>query len=439
MRGEKPPRADSSAAIISQVAARPRVARRVPGMLLTVLGLLAVTGPFASDVYLPAMPEMADQYHTDAVWIQATISTFILGMAGGQLSLGPLSDALGRRRLLIAGTAVCVVATALVATAPTVELLLTWRVIQGIGAAAGVVIGRAIVTDLTDDDGAGRAFSILGLIGGIGPIIGPPLGALILVWSGWPAIFWSLAALSTATLFAVIFLVPETLPKHRRLRGGLSSLVASLHTLRRTPAYVSSVLMMCFGAGALFAYIAASPFLVQSILGFDPLTYTLVFAVNGIGLVIAGAVSARIVGRFASPVTLCRIGLALVGAGGAVMVVASTTGAFTPPLVLPALFLIPTGMGLIYGPGTALVVAGVRTIAGTALAILGCGQFVLAGITAPLSGVAGETESLPVSLVILTCGALAIACLTWFMREQRRHPHSTPLPAREDVGESPGV
>ncbi|MGP6170026.1 multidrug effflux MFS transporter [Microbacterium sp. A196] len=386
--------------------------RRVPAALLLVLGTLTAISTLATDIYLPAMPVMAADLQTDALWIQTTLSAFILGMAAGQLCLGPLSDAVGRRWLLIGGSAIALIATVLVALAPNVEMLIIWRVLQGIGSAAGVVIGRAIVSDLADEENTARAFSILGLIGGVGPIIGPPVGGLILGWAAWPVIFWILAALCLIALLGVILLVPETLPAQNRVSGGLPAFFRSTAGLLNDRTFLSATLMMCFAVGATFAYIAASPFVIQTILGFDAMSYTIIFAINGIGLTLSGAIAAKTVGRV-SETTLCRFGLSALTLGGTILLLATVFDAFTAWLVLPALFLIPTGMGAVFGPGTALVIRNARRTAGTAMALLGCGQFIFGSIAAPLGGVGGATESLPVALVIVISGAIALGLVQW--------------------------
>lgn len=398
--------------IIDRMSSVIEDSRRVPVALLLVLGTLTAISTLATDIYLPAMPAMAADLATDSLWIQATLSAFILGMAAGQLCLGPLSDAIGRRWLLVGGSALALAATVLVALAPNVEILIVWRVLQGIGSAAGVVIGRAIVSDLADEENTARAFSILGLIGGIGPIIGPPVGGLILGWAVWPVIFWSLAALCLIALLGVVLLVPETLAASDRIRGGLPAFFSSTARLLTDRSFVSATLMMCFAVGATFAYIAASPFVIQTILGFDPLAYTIIFAINGIGLTVTGAVAAKIVGRVAET-TLCRIGLTALSVGGAVMLLATVLDVFTARLVLPALFLVPAGMGLVFGSGTALVIRNARRTAGTAMALLGCGQFVFGSIAAPLGGIGGADASLPAALVILVGGLVALGLLQW--------------------------
>lgn len=388
---------------------------RLPLVLLITLGTLTAISTLGTDIYLAAMPKMAADYMTTPAWVQATLTAYVIGMAVGQLVLGTLSDTIGRRRLLISGTAVSLIASALSAVAPTIEVMLLFRLLAGIGAAAGVVIGRAVVSDLTTGSETTRVFSVLGLIGGVGPIIGPVIGAVMLEWSAWPVIFWTLTALCAAALAAVCIVVPESLPVERRASAAPRDVLRSFGGVLRTRSFALGSVMMCLGVGATFAYISSSPFAIQSILGFSPTGYTIVFAINGIGMTIAGALAARL-SRRVSAASLCLAGLGILGAGGVMLLVIALTGAVTAFTLIPALFLVPVGMGLVFGPGTSLVITDVRHSAGTALALLGCAQFIVGGITAPLAGIAGEFSILPLAVIVTVCGAGAILALLGIRR-----------------------
>ncbi|GAA3886227.1 multidrug effflux MFS transporter [Leifsonia kafniensis] len=383
---------------------------RLPLVLLITLGALTAISTLGTDIYLAAMPTMVDDFLTTPAWVQATLTAYVIGMAAGQLVLGTLSDSIGRRNLLIIGTAVSLIASALSAIAPTIELMLLFRLLAGIGASAGVVIGRAVVSDLTAGSETARVFSILGLIGGVGPVIGPVIGAVMLEWSAWPVIFWTLTALCAATLVAVCIGVPESLPIERRTSSAPAHVMRSFASVLRTRSFVLGSVMMCLGVGATFAYISASPFAVQSILGFSPTGYTIVFAINGIGLTLMGAVAAKLSRRI-SIVKLCLVGLGILTAGGLALLSIALLHVITPFTLLPSLFLASIGMGFVFGPGTALVITDVRFAAGTALALLGCAQYLIGGIAAPLAGIAGEFSILPLAIIVTVGGAGAIVAL----------------------------
>lgn len=397
--------------------------------LLIVLGSLTAISTLGTDIYLAAMPTMARDYATTPALVQATLTAFVIGMALGQLVLGTLSDSFGRRGLLILGTAASLVGTVLSAVAPTIELLLLWRLVAGIGAAAGVVIGRAVVSDVTAGPETARVFSILGLVGGVGPIVGPIVGAVMLQWSSWPVVFWTLAILCALTLAALCITVPETLPPERRTGATPGNVFGAFSGALRTRSFVLGSIMMCLGVGATFSYISASPFVVQSVLGFDPVGYTIVFAINGIGMTAAGVAAARL-SRHLAPSVLCLIGLSGVVAGALSLLSIALSDAISPYTVLPALFLIPTGMGFVFGPGTALVITEVRHTAGTALALLGCGQFLVGGIAAPLMGIAGEHSITPLAVTATICGVGALLALL----AVRRH-----FPAPRELDEASAI
>ncbi|PWB98017.1 multidrug effflux MFS transporter [Homoserinimonas hongtaonis] len=383
---------------------------RLPLVLLFTLGTLTAISTLGTDIYLAAMPKMADDYMTTPAWVQATLTAFVIGMAAGQLVLGTLSDTIGRRKLLIIGTAISVIASALSAIAPTIELMLLFRLLAGIGASAGVVIGRAVVSDLTTGPETTRIFTILGLVGGVGPIVGPIIGAVMLEWSAWPVIFWTVTVLCAIALAAVCLFVPESLAADRRASSAPRDVLRIFGTVLRTRSFVLGCLMVCLGVGATFAYISSSPFVIQSILGFSPAGYTIVFAINGIGMTLAGVVATKLAHRV-SAAQLCLIGLSIVGAGGLALLAIALTGAITPFTLLPALALVPIGMGFVFGPGTALVITDVRHAAGTALALLGSTQYIVGGITAPLAGIAGEFSILPLAVIVTVCGAGAVLAL----------------------------
>ncbi|TQL48407.1 DHA1 family bicyclomycin/chloramphenicol resistance-like MFS transporter [Homoserinimonas aerilata] len=391
-------------------ASTPSTDRRLPVVLLVLIGSLGAVGPLGTDLYLPALPEMASDLVTSAALIQATLMSFTIGLAAGQLLLGALSDRFGRRRLLIAGAVISVVSCALSALAPTIGLLILWRAVAGASAAAGLVIGRAVATDLTTGHETTRIFSILGLITGIGPIAGPLLGALVLEVSDWRTIFWVLTTICAALLIGVIILLPETLPAERRHSGGITDLLRTGGRILATRGFTTHAAALCLGFAAIFGYISASPFVLQTMLGFSPTAYTVVFAVNGVGLMITGTI-ASVLARRVAAARIAAVGIAILLLGGGALCAIAATGAITPFTVLPALFLVGSSMGLVFGPATALAIAQVRHASGTALALLGCGQFVLAGIAAPLVGIAGEASIVPLAVVVTVGGLGAAVCL----------------------------
>lgn len=378
--------------------------------MLIVLGGLGAIGPLGTDMYLAALPIMTVELQSSAAWMQLTLASFTIGLALGQLVLGALSDRIGRRGILLIGAAVMVLSGALSATAPTIEMLILWRAISGASAAAGLVVGRAVATDLTTGAATIRVFSLLGLIAGIGPIVGPVLGALVLEWAGWRTIFWLLTAFGAMLLVGITALVPESLPKERRHSGGDGDLLRMAGGILRNRGFLYHAAVLWFGFGAIFAYISASPFVIQNMLGFSATEYTLIFGMNGIGLMITGSLATMLAGRLRAG-TLAAIGMGMLLPGCLALGVIAATGRVSALTVLPALFLLAASMGFVFGPATALAIRDVRHASGTALALIGSVQFGLAGIVAPLVGVAGEHSIVPLAVVATTCAVVASAAL----------------------------
>ena len=315
--------------------------------------------------------------------------------------------------------------------APTVEVLIAGRVLMGISGASGIVIGRAIAADLTTGTAAARVFSLLGTIAGVGPIAGPLLGGVVFGWGGWRPIFWVITAFAALLLIGVLLFIRETLPRlaaPRRLRAARRTAGAIL--ARRH--FLGYAMTLWFSFGAMFAYISASPFVIQRILGFSPTAFTVVFATNAAGLVSAGLLSAWLAGRVRVP-SLATFGLTiqLIGVAGIASIAATnTTSAW---LILPALFLITTGMGFLLGNCTALAVSGIAA-RGTAMAILGCVQFLMAGLVAPLVGLAGEASIVPLATVTVLCGAGAVVGLVLGRTAPRETASAPPGPAQATEG-----
>lgn len=384
----------------------------ITASMILALGAVGVLGPFGTDMYLPAFPVIADDLHTTAAQVQITLSAFTIGMAVGQLVLGSLSDQFGRRKLLLAGTATMAVSAVISAQSPTITALAVGCLVMGISAAAGLVVGRAVVSDLSSGREATRVFAILGLIAGIGPIAGPLGGTAAMGMLGnWRGIFWLLAALSVLILVLVFFFVPETLAMEMRHTGGLKSIFSSAIYVMRNKNYVFYSMTLWFGFGAMFAYISASPFIVQRTLGFTALQFTAVFAVNGIGLVLTGLLTSRLA-RSVDAHNIIRIGVGLQVSMAMLMLIIVLSGFFVAWLVLPVLFVLASSMGFVFGPATSLALTEVRSSSGTALALSGALQFLCAAVAAPLVGLAGSSAVLPFAIVICVYALVSLTGLT---------------------------
>lgn len=381
-----------------------------PAKLVATLALLAAVAPLAIDMYLPAFPEMADEFGTSASAVQLTLTTFLIGLALGQLVFGPLSDRFGRRPLLLVGTLVCAVFSAASALAPTVELLAASRFLQGFAGAAGIVLGRAVISDRAHGPAAAKLFGLLVVVNAVAPVVAPLVGGTVVTNVGWRAVFWVLAGLSLLMFACVLALVPETHPKERRSIGGAAAMLGDARALLRNRRYVGYTLAYAFAFGVMFAYISASPFVLQNVHGLSTGWYTVSFTANAIGLVIFSVVNGAVAGRFGERATL-RIGLTLLAVFSVVMLVDALAG---PVLwvTLVTLWLTMGSLGLVIANATTLALGEAQRAAGTGSAILGALQFLLAAAISPLVGIGGEETALPMGIAMVLSAAIALGALT---------------------------
>ncbi|WP_055547203.1 Bcr/CflA family efflux MFS transporter [Streptomyces kanamyceticus] len=265
-------------------------------LLTAALALLSFIGPLSTDMYLPAFPRMAEELGTDASGVQLTLTAFLVGMTVGHLVFGPLSDRYGRRGPLLAGAAVCTVGTALCAVAPSLGWLVALRFLTGFSGAAGVVISRAVVSDVVQGAAAARLFGVLMTLAGIAPILAPLAGGAVIGGAGWRGVFWVLTGVSALVALAVVVGVPESLPRERRHAGGMRRTAAAVREVLGDRAYVGYTLAFTFGFGMLFCYIAGSPFLLQNVLGMGVGASSVAFSGGAVVATLSSAVGARLVG-----------------------------------------------------------------------------------------------------------------------------------------------
>ncbi|XVQ08609.1 multidrug effflux MFS transporter [Spirillospora sp. CA-255316] len=378
--------------------------------MIVILGALTAVAPLSIDMYLPALPQLTEDLSTGAVQAQLTLTACVVGLAAGQAIAGPLSDAFGRRRPLLAGVAAYAIASLLCALAPTVETLIALRLVQGATGAAGIVIARAIVRDRYDGVAAARFFSTLMLVNGLAPILAPVLGGQLLRVTPWPGVFVALAGIGVALFLAALAGLPETLPPGSRAGGGVRATLATFRGLLADRVFVGYALALGLSFGAMFVYISGSPFVLQDLHHLSPQAFSAVFGINAVGIVAAGQVGGRLAGR----VPLRRLlgcGLAVAAAGGAALLAAVLAGAGLA-IVLPALFLVIAAQGLILPNATALGLAGrPPRVAGSASALLGVAQFAIGGAAAPLAGLGGSDTAAPMAAAIaaLVAGAALTA------------------------------
>ncbi|NUR40920.1 MAG: multidrug effflux MFS transporter [Streptomyces sp.] len=411
----------NEAAVPETETAAPAV-RRTSLLVTFVLGGLTATPPLAMDMYLPSLPEVTESLHAPAATVQLTLTACLAGMALGQLVVGPMSDRWGRRRPLLAGLVVYVLATALCALAPNVETLVAFRLTQGLAGAAGIVIARAVVRDLYDGDAMARFFSTLMLIGGVAPIVAPVIGGQILRVTDWRGVFVVLTVIGVLLAGLVWARLPETLPVEARHVGGVGEALRSMRALLADLPFAGYMLTGGFAFAALFAYISASPFVIQEIYGASPQTFSLLFGVNSVGLVAVGQINGKLLVGRVSLEKVLGVGLVIVTVAAAALLLMSL-GAFGEVGLAPvaaALFVLMSAMGLALPNAQSLALLRTKRAAGSASALLGTSSFLVGAVASPLVGVAGEGTAVPMAVVQLSASLVALTCFMGMCRPWNR-------------------
>ena len=316
---------------------------------LLMVGGLSLFGPLCIDMYLPALPRIASDLHSSASGVQLSLTSCLVGLALGQLLIGPLSDRHGRRPPLFVGLALFIVSSFVCAAAPSTLVLVLLRFCQGFGGAAGIVVARAIVRDLHSGVAAARFFSMLMLVTGAGPVLAPQIGAELLRLTSWRGVFVVLGVSGSLLLAMAALRLPETLPLRRAADGGgLRVTIRAMRTVATSRTFVANALACGLGFGAIFAYVSGSSFVMEDVYHLSPQLFGLVFAFNACGLVATGQVNARIVGRFGSA-RLLTFGLVALASGGVAALVVVASGGLGLAALIACLFVTVSCNGLV-GP-----------------------------------------------------------------------------------------
>lgn len=379
--------------------------------MIVVLGLMVALGPLTIDMYLPALPRIAEDLSVSTAVVQLTLTGTLAGLAVGQLFIGPLSDSLGRRLPVMVGIALHMVASLICLFAPNIGVLGAGRVLQGFGAAAAAVVAVAVVGDLYADSAAATVMSRLILVLGVAPVIAPSLGAAVLSRASWHWVFAVLVVLAGLLLLLAALALPETLPVPNRRPLQVRSIVATYGELLRDVRFVTLVLVAALSLAGLFGYIAAAPFVLQGDYGLDQQSFALVFAAGAIILIGATQSNVALLRRF-SPQAIMLVALAVSVSAAVVFVVLAVTGVAGLAGFLAPVLVILGGMGLVLPNAPAVALSRHHDAAGTSAALLGAAQFGLGAVTAPLVGVLGNTE-FALALVMLIGSAVALAAMVF--------------------------
>jgi DHA1 family bicyclomycin/chloramphenicol resistance-like MFS transporter len=376
--------------------------------IAAVLGLLAAFGPLSIDMYLPVLPAIGEALGGGMEGAQATLAAFFLGMAAGQLVHGPLADRYGRRRPLFAALILYTAASALCALATDMGWLIALRLLQALGACAGMVIARAVVRDLADRFDPVRMMARLMLVMGAAPILAPLLGGWVALIAGWRGIFWFLALVGLAALLACWRGLPETLPPERRRRVPLAQVLGGYAQLLRDRRFLGTALASGFALAGLFAYIAGSPFVFIRLYGIAPEHYGWFFGAAAMGVIGFGQLSGPLAERLGRP-RLFGLALMVLAAAGSAVALMALLGAGFWPLYLTVLLYI-SALGTILPIGTVLAIQPYGQMAGTASALIGTVQFGLGAVLGAGLSLLHDGTALPMSGLIGFAGVAALLC-----------------------------
>jgi DHA1 family bicyclomycin/chloramphenicol resistance-like MFS transporter len=392
---------------------------RAPGRgerlrLIVVLGSLIALGPLTIDMYLPALPTITTELMTTSATVQLTLTGTLIGLAFGQLAIGPLSDAFGRKRPLLIGTGLHVVSSLLCVIAPDIYVLGGLRVLQGVGAAAGAVIALAMVRDLYTGRAAATLLSRLILVMGAAPVIAPTLGGALLSVTSWRGVFAALAAFGLLLIPVAAAGLPETLPPSRRRTAGIAGTFRDYGSLFGDRAFVGLVIVAGLAMSALLGYVSGSSFVFQEQYGLNQQQFGLVFGSGAIWLIAATQANPVLL-RWFDPRQILTTAVAAGAAAGVGLVLVAATGAggLVGVLVMMWIVLFTVGFALPNAPAVALSRHG--EAAGTAAALLGAVQFGIGAAISPVVGVLGN-DALAMGTVVAGGLVLGLVVLLTVVR-----------------------
>lgn len=367
--------------------------------LTVFLGLMTAMAPLATDMYLPALPTVQLDMGISASLAQMTLTMTMLGMALGQIFAGPVSDRYGRKWPLAAGMVIFTLSTVGCVWAQDIMLFLFFRFVSGFAGASGIVIAKAIARDVCEGPELTKFFAMLMMVNGLAPIIAPVIGGQILLFTSWRGVFVLLVAVGLFQLIATL-IYKETLPKDKRLKG-LQESFAKFPLLLKNRYFLGHCLVQCFVFGAFFSYLAGSSFVFQNIFHVSPQMFSLIFGGIGAGLLLAGALPARLAGRV-EDVKMLQVSLVVPLVGSVLLLLAFSAGAGMA-IILPVLFLTITPLSVMGAASFSLALSRQGKNAGSASALIGFFSMILGGCMMPLVGIAGDNTAIPMC-VIMICG-----------------------------------
>jgi DHA1 family bicyclomycin/chloramphenicol resistance-like MFS transporter len=378
-----------------------------------ILGLLSAIGPFAIDMYLPALPTISAGLGASTAATQMSLMAFFIAVGLCQLAYGPATDMVGRKPTMFFGLAVFTGASIGCALAPSIEWLIAFRFIQGVGACAGMVVPRAVIRDLHTGLDATRLMSLIMLVFSVSPILAPLLGSALIVPFGWRAVFVAVTLAGLAALALLAFAMPETHPPEARIRPTLRSMAAGYGRLLRDQRFLGLTFIGGLGMASFFAFLASSSFVYIEHFGLTPTEYSLAFSINAVGFIGASQFSARLATRFGFP-RVIAIAVAAFATIAVALLVVTLAGGATLPVLIAMLFLAFANLGLVVPSTMVLALEEHGPIAGMASALGGTLQMVTGAVMMAAAALFFDGTAAPMVATIAVCaiGALALTRLT---------------------------
>jgi DHA1 family bicyclomycin/chloramphenicol resistance-like MFS transporter len=379
--------------------------------LTIILGALAALGAAAIDMYLPSLPRIDVELASGAGEAQLTLGAFLIGLGVGQVFHGAISDAYGRRWVLIGGTVLYCLASLGCLTAGDINELIVWRFVQALGAASGSVISRAIVRDLYDTNEGARAQSFINMAFLVTPLLAPNIGGYLLAWFGWRAIFLVLCLFGVACLIAIIVRVPESLPTDRRSPLAPGALVRGFGRILTYRQTLGCMFAAATSFGCMFTYFAASPFVYITVYGVPEQHYGLLFSLNVVGIIATNFINARLVVKIGA-IRMMWMGCAICAAGSLGLLATTQFDVGGLPGVVIPLFLVVSSLGFIGANALAGAMEPFPKLAATTASMLGFSRMILGAAAGALITVIHDGTAKPMGLVICGLGVLSlVSCL----------------------------
>jgi DHA1 family bicyclomycin/chloramphenicol resistance-like MFS transporter len=374
-----------------------------------VLGLLSAIGPFAIDMYLPALPSIGGSLGASPGAVQASLMAFFIALGLGQILYGPASDMLGRKPPLYFGLGLFAVGSVACALAPDIQTLVAWRAVQGLGACAGMVVPRAVVRDLHTGPEAARLMALLTLVFSVSPILAPLAGSFLIAWSGWRAVFWAVTVAAALALVLLATSLEETRSPEQRVGSTVRSALAGYALLLRDGHFIGLVLIGAFGISAFFAYLANSSFVLIDHYGLTPRQYSYAFAANAASFIGMSQFTGRLVKRLGM-VPLVQTGVAGFAAVMVLLLLLNLAGVDGLWPMLALLFVGFGCLGVVLPTSAVLALDEHGAIAGTASALMGTLQFMTGAAVMALVGLFVDGSPRP-----MLAGIAGSALLTWVL------------------------